>query len=138
MQESKGDAVNDTNSTSMGAGHGASSPPRSPLDSAIRYWEPRRIWYNAILAAVFVGWVVLTWPHFKSAPTTEALTFLVFFAIMANLCYSVVYLVDIPLQLSPFQSTWVRWRFGLLLVGIALAVLFTNYWIADEIYPFVP
>lgn len=119
-------------------GGGARSTTRAILGNAIRYWEPRRIWYNGILAAVFIGWVVLTWPHFRSAFTLESLAFLIFFAVAANLCYSAVYLVDIPLQLSPLQAVWVRWRFGLWLVGIALAVLFTNYWIADEIYPFVP
>ncbi len=119
-------------------GQGSRSPMRAILGDALRYWEPRRIWYDGILAVVVIGWLVLTWPHFRTALTLESLAFLIFFAVAANLCYCAVYLAEIPLQFSPFQTVWVRWRFSLLLVGIALAVLFTNYWIADEIYPYVP
>ena len=127
-----------TQFTLSAEGRGVSSPTPSGFGDAIRYWERRRIAYNIILAAVFVGWVVLTWPHFRTGLTLESLVFLLFYAVMANLCYSAVYLAEVAMQLSPLQSAWVRWRFGLWLVGIALAVLFTNYWIADEIYPFVP
>ena len=110
---------------------------RESLPDSVRYWELRRIVYNVILAVIFVGWVVLTWPHFSSASISEGVAFLVFYAIAANVCYSAVYLVDIPIQNSPLRSGWVRWRIGLWLFGVAAAVLFTNYWIADEIYPFV-
>jgi hypothetical protein len=61
----------------------------------------------------------------------------VFFGAMANLFYSAVYLVDIPVQLSPLGRVWRRWRIGLWLVGTLFAILFTNYWIADEIYAYV-
>ena len=50
---------------------------RETINNAIRYWEPRRIVYNIILAAVFVGWIVLTWPHFREASIPQALLFLV-------------------------------------------------------------
>jgi hypothetical protein len=110
---------------------------RESLSDAIGYWEPRRIIYNIILAAVFGGWVVLTWSHFREAPILQALLFLVIYAGAANLCYTAVYLVEIPLQRSTFRAQWQRWRFGLWLAGILLAILFTNYWIADEIYPYV-
>lgn len=106
------------------------------LGDAIRYWERRRIIYNGILASVFLGWVVLTWPHFREASTFQALIFLIVFAIAANLCYSAVYLVDLPLQGSSLRAQWQRWRFGLWLVGTCVAFVFTNYWIADEIYPY--
>jgi hypothetical protein len=107
------------------------------LRDAIRYWERRRIIYNGILASVFLGWFVLTWPHFHEALTFQSLIFLIVFAIAANLCYSAVYLVDIPLQGSSLRAQWQRWRFGLWLVGACVAFVFTNYWIADEIYPYV-
>ena len=35
----------------------------SPLWSATRFWEPRRLLYNAILTAVVVYWIASTWPH---------------------------------------------------------------------------
>ncbi len=106
------------------------------LRDTVRYWERRRIIYNVILALVFIGWIVLTWPHFSAAPSSEAIPFLIFFTIAANVCYSAVYLIDIPLQGSSLRAQWHRWRISLWLLGTLIAFVFTNYWIADEIYPF--
>jgi hypothetical protein len=111
--------------------------PGDPLGDAINYWERRRIVYNGILVLIFLGWIVLTWPHFGGVLSAQSVIFLLFFGAMANLFYSAVYLVDIPAQLSPLRTAWRRWRIGLWLIGTLLAILFTNYWIADEIYPYV-
>jgi hypothetical protein len=110
---------------------------RASLSDEIRYWELRRILYNAILAAVFVGWIVLTWPHFREASPLQGLLFLLIYAAAANLCYTAAYFVAIPLQHSPIRALWQRWRWGLWLIGILIALLVTNYWIADEVYPYV-
>src|SRR5215510_8957245 len=114
------------------------------VGNALRYWETRRILYNAVLTAVAAGWVILTWPHFRSVKlmgippgdTHPALVILIILAFLANVCYSAAYLVDIPLQMT--FATWCKYRCGLLLTGIVFAILVENYWIADEIYPFVP
>ena len=111
---------------------------------ALKYWELRRILFNALLAAVAVSWVVLTWPHFRPVhlmgippgETHAVLFILVILAFLANVCYCTAYLVDIPLQLT--FVAWRKYRWILLLTGILFAVLVENYWIADEIYPFVP
>lgn len=110
---------------------------RDILDDAIRYWEPRRIVYNLVLTAVFVGWVVLTWPHFRPAPLLQSFTALFFLAMMANLCYCAAYLVDIPMQHSSFREVWRRRRWALWMLGMLFAMTAENYWIADEIYPYV-
>ncbi len=107
---------------------------RETLANPMRYWEPRRILFNVFLAAVVVGWIVLTWPHFQEASVSEGVVFLLFAATVMNLCYSAVYLVEIPLRHS---TLWRRWRWGLWLVGTLFALLLENYWIADEIYPYV-
>ena len=111
---------------------------------ALRYWERRRVLYNAVLTAVALCWVVLTWPHFRSVrlvgippgDTHPALIILIILACLANVCYSAAYLVDIPLQLT--FATWRKYRWALLLTGTLFAMLVESYWIADEIYPFVP
>ncbi len=108
--------------------------PRAIWADSVRYWERGRIIYNIILAAIIVGWVVLTWPHFNVPLTFEAPVFLVFLFVMANLCYTAVYLVDLPLHESVLRT---RWRWILWLAGMLFAVLVVNYWIADEIYPYV-
>ena len=58
-------------------------------------------------------------------------------AALANVCYCAAYFVDLPLQYSSFRAAWLRWRFALWLAGMLLATALANYWIADEIYPYV-
>jgi hypothetical protein len=104
---------------------------------AVRYWEVRRIWYNLILLGIAVEWVVATWPHFRPAMSVASLLKLLVLAALANLCYSAAYVVDIPLQHSGSRAAWRRGRWALWVAGTAFAIVFANYWIADEIYPFV-
>ena len=109
---------------------------REVLRDAIRYWELRRILYNGLLTAVVVGWVVISWPHFRGAMSLGAIPYLLVFAALANLCYCAAYLADVPMQFSVFQAAWRRWRWVLYLAGTLFAILLANYWIADEIYPY--
>ena len=110
---------------------------RELLADAIRFWEPRRVIYNLILAAATMTWLVATWPHFRPALTWDSLLFLVVAALLANACYCAAYLVDIPMQCSAVSRAW-RWgRWGLWLAGMLFGLLLANYWIADEIYPYV-
>ena len=122
----------------------SSALPQPPLASArslffdaVRFWELRRIFYNLVLFAVVLAWLVLTWPHFRPAFTFTSLLFLVIMALLANACYCAAYLVDLPLQHSTLCVVWRRWRWALWLAGTLLAILLENYWIVDEIYPFV-
>jgi hypothetical protein len=112
-------------------------PFRDLITDAIRYWEFRRVGYNLVLAAIVLGWVALTWPHFHSAFTWPSLLALFVLAVLANVCYCAAYLVDIPLQYSAFQNSWRKRRWALWLIGVIFAGVITFYWIADEIYPSV-
>ncbi len=125
------------NAQALGVARCTQASKREPWSDAIRYWERRRVFYNLVLVTIVLAWVIITWPHFSESLTLQSLLFLVIFASMANLFYSAAYLVDIPLQHSPFKTVWPRWRLGLWLIGTLFAILFTNYWIADEIYPYV-
>ncbi len=40
---------------------------REIISDALAYWERRRVGFNLVLGAIVVGWVVLTWPHFRGA-----------------------------------------------------------------------
>lgn len=116
----------------------APSQPRSVLRDAIRYWEPRRIFYNVALTAVVMVWVAGTWPHFRPALNLQSLLLLIVLGLLANLCYCAAYLVDIPARSWSFAGAWwQRGRLGLWSVGTLFAALLANYWIGDEIYPFV-
>ena len=122
---------------SQGLGTLPSDLFRALLAGAIRFWEPRRLVYNFLLASVVVIWLVATWPHFRVAFTLSSLLLLAALALLANVCYCAVYFVDIPMQRSSFGSVWRRRRWVLWLLGTLLAIVLANYWIVDEIYPFV-
>ena len=108
---------------------------KATLADAISFWEWRRIPYNAALLVVVLAWLFGTWPHFREALKLINLLRLLVLALLANLCYSVAYLVDFPLQASTGSSARRNWRWGLWSAGMLFALLFANYWIADEIYP---
>jgi hypothetical protein len=114
-----------------------SCPFRSFFPDAIRYWEPRRLIYNLALTAVCVAWLAVTWPHFRPALTLTSLLPLAILALAANVCYCAAYLVEISFQRSSPGPVRRRQRWALWLVGTLFAIVLANYWIADEIYPFV-
>jgi hypothetical protein len=123
------------------ANSGSDSPQpgnlRTILWDAVRFWEPRRILYNAVLTAVVIAWFGFTWPHFRPALNPHSLLLLLILAGMANLCYCAAYIVDIPVQYSVSRAALLRGRWELWLLGMILALVLANYWIVDEIYPFV-
>ncbi len=128
-----------TNNTSQSCPTGGSRSGRlrEILRDTIRFWELGRIAHNLVLTAVVIAWLVTTWPHFREALTLRSLVLLTILGLLANVCYSAAYLVDVPMQYSSLRAAWRRWRWGLWLTGTVLATVIANYWIADEIYPFV-
>ena len=113
------------------------SSPWKGLAAAARFWEPRRVLYNLLLFGVVVIWVVKSWPHFRPAMTLESLGIMTVLALLANACYCAAYLAEILIQNATSSAAWNRQRWVIWVVGTVLAILFENYWIADEIYPFV-
>ena len=111
--------------------------PRNGLMQAVRFWEPRRLVYNLLLFGVVMIWLVKTWPHFRPAMTLESLGIMAVLALLANACYCAAYLAEILIQNASSSAAWNRQRWAIWVVGTLLAILFENYWIADEIYPFV-
>lgn len=107
------------------------------LIDAARFWEPRRLLYNALLFGFVVIWVVRSWPHFRPAMNLEGLGVATVLGLLANVCYCAAYLAEIAIQNATSSAAWNRQRWAVWVVGTLLAILFENYWIADEIYPFV-
>jgi cytochrome c oxidase assembly factor CtaG len=56
-------------------------------------------------------------------------------ALLANICYSVAYLAEIPIQQLAPRELWNRLRWAVWLLGMLAALVLENYWIADGIYP---
>jgi len=124
-------------SQSQDFGKSPSGPLREFLTDAIRFWEPRRLIYNLVLAVVVVIWIVASWPHFRPMFTVHSLLLLGILALLANACYCAAYFVDIAMQSLSVGTALKRQRWGLWVIGTLFAILLANYWIVDEIYPFV-
>jgi hypothetical protein len=109
---------------------------RRSLANAAHFWEPRRLVYNALLAATALFWLVKTWPHFRPVRSEPlALLKLAVLALLANVCYCAAYLADIPMQQSTARLVWNRYRWILFALGSIFAMVFETYWILDEIFP---
>jgi hypothetical protein len=79
---------------------------------AIRYWEPRRILYNLVLAAIVLAYFVMGLPTTKGFLTVNFLLMLFLLAVLANVAYCAAYAVDIFAQISGFREVWQRVRWG--------------------------
>jgi hypothetical protein len=77
---------------------------------ALRYWEPRRLLYNAVLGAVVVGHIVTKWPASREALTFNTFLFFFLLAVLANVCYCAVYAVDLFVRFSGLESAWEKGR----------------------------
>jgi hypothetical protein len=127
------EATHPTRSQSLS--NSPSGPFRAVLSDAIHFWEIRRIYYNLALVTASLAWLIATWPHFRPAFSFTYLPPIAVLALLANVCYCAVYMVDIPMQYSALSTTWKHYRWILWLTGTLFALLLANYWIADEIYP---
>jgi len=116
--------------------HVRNSPSDPFLRQAARFWELRRLVYNAILAAIVLLWLFLTWPHFRPALTLGSLEAFSALGLAANLCYSAAYLAEFFMQALVPEAYWRRFRLTLFALGTLLAIVMENYWIADEIYSY--
>ena len=94
---------------------------------ALRYWEPRRLFYNAILGAVVLGHIVVKWEGVRPALSFNMLLFLFFLAVLANVCYCAVYAVDLFVRFSGLQESWQKARVLVLLVGTAFAAAIAHF-----------
>lgn len=95
---------------------------------AIRFWEPRRILYNLILAAIVIAYFVVGLPLSKGSITLNGALFLFLLAVLANVAYCAAYVVDIFAQVSGFRERWQKYRWLLFAVGMVFAGILTRFW----------
>jgi hypothetical protein len=101
---------------------------RDYATDAIRYWEPRRLAYNAVLAAIVLIYFRLGYPASKTALSLNTVSFLFLMAVLANVAYCAAYIVDIFAQATAFQEGWRRYRWILFTVGLLFAAVLTRFW----------
>lgn len=101
---------------------------RDNLGNAIRYWEPRRILYNALLAIIVLIHYVRGLPASRSAVQFNSILLLFVLAVLANVAYCAAYVPDVFAQSSNLRQTWLRYRWIVLLVGLVFAGVLTHFW----------
>ena len=101
---------------------------RDYLGNAIRYWEPRRILYNLLLAAIVVIHFVKGLPLSKSVVQFNSLLLIFVLAVLANVAYCAAYVPDVFAQMSTLRESWLRYRWALFVVGLAFAAVLTHFW----------
>jgi len=102
-------------------------PIHECVTAAIRYWEPRRLLYNAVLAVVVVISYVICLPNSRLNVTTNGALELFALAVLANVAYCAAYLVDVFAQLSNFRERWLSLRWILFVIGLAFAAVLTRF-----------
>jgi hypothetical protein len=94
---------------------------------ALRYWEPRRLVFNAVLGCVVLGHFLLRLPESRNALTFDFGLIVFLLAVIANICYCAVYVADLFVQFSGLHAAWQRGRVLLLVVGTAFAATITHF-----------
>lgn len=100
---------------------------RNYFTDAIRFWEPRRVLYNAALAAIVVAYFVAEYPASKAALSIDFALGLFLLAVAANVAYCAAYLVDVFVQASGFREVWSRARWVLFAIGTLFAAIITRF-----------
>lgn len=100
---------------------------REFLSNAIRYWEPRRILYNLVLAVIVVVHFVQGLPFSKSVLQFNSLLLLFALAVLANVAYCAAYIPDVFAQMSGLRDSWLRFRWALFVIGLAFAAVLAHF-----------
>lgn len=100
---------------------------RESVTDSIHYWEPRRLVYNAALAAVVLVYLGIHYHTFKRGISVDVVLFLFLLAVLANVAYCAAYLVDIFGQVSGYREQWRRYRWVVFIVGTLFAGIITRF-----------
>jgi len=100
---------------------------RGNATDAIRFWEPRRLVYNALLAAIVLIYFVMNYPASKAQLTVDGAQAVFLLAVLANVAYCAAYLADIFAQISGYRELWRKYRWVLFLIGMLFAGIITRF-----------
>jgi len=97
------------------------------IANGLRYWELRRLIFNVVLGLVVAGHFVSALPQSWRNLTLNTVLGLFFLAVLANVCYCTVYIVDVFVQFSGLQRAWAIGRIAALIVGTAFAAVIAHF-----------
>ena len=73
---------------------------RDAATDALGYWEPRRLIYDAVLAAVVITYFFAAWPESRGGLSVDLGLTVFLLAVVANVLYCFAYVADVFVQLS--------------------------------------
>ena len=100
---------------------------RESVTDAIRFWEPRRLVYNAVLVATVLIYFALSYPASKAQLTLDGAQGVFILAVLANVAYCAAYVPDIFAQISGYRELWQRYRWILFVIGVLFAGIITRF-----------
>src|SRR2546429_7882584 len=77
---------------------------RESVSDAIRFWEPRRLVYNAVLSVIVLFYFFRAYPASKAVLTLDSILGLFLLAVLANVAYCSAYVADAFAQWSSFVT----------------------------------
>ena len=101
---------------------------RETLTDSIRFWEPLRLAYNGVLAAIVLIYYWIGYPASRASISLNLVLLIFLLAVLANVAYCAVYVVDLFAQMSGFRETWRKLRWALFLIGLLFAGVLTRFW----------
>ena len=100
---------------------------RESLAGAIRYWEPRRLIYNGVLAAIVLIYFGINYPATRSLVSIDSVLGLFLLVVVANVAYCAAYLVDIFVSASGYRDQWQNRRWIIFVIGLLFAGIITRF-----------
>jgi hypothetical protein len=95
--------------------------------SGLRYWEPRRLIFNGVLALVVLGHFWFAWPDSKARLSLDLALGIFILAVLANIAFCAAYFADLFVQFAGLHAAW-RWgRVVLLTVGTLFGATITHF-----------
>jgi hypothetical protein len=100
---------------------------RESVTAALRYWEPRRLIYNIVLAGIVVAYFGMAYPASKTMISVDFLLLLFLLAVLANVAYCAAYPVDVFVSASGYREQWQKYRWVVFLIGLLFAATITRF-----------
>jgi hypothetical protein len=100
---------------------------RESVSDAIRFWEPRRLVYNGLLALIVLVYFLKAYPMSKAILTLDSILGLFLLAVLANVGYCAAYLADVFAQWSSYRDLWRQYRWVRFAVGMLFAGILTRF-----------
>jgi hypothetical protein len=100
---------------------------RESVTGALRYWEPRRIIYNGVLALIVLAHLVIYHPAMGAFLSVDTALLLFLLVVLANVAYCAAYPVDIFVSASGYRDEWQKRRWIIFVIGLIFAGILTRF-----------